>query len=157
MDCSYSFHISSRSPRGILRKAIEKKEALFKESSVYATSLRMLTEMWPATLGEFWKYWNHNITPPTTQWAKDLAHSLFYPKNTIARLLTAQWLLERLRVGYGLPSTEARNGAYKVVKVYVGTVYPLAPQPVRTYPHKYGMKDMRKAVRRIQSSGTWDK
>jgi len=78
----------------------EKKEALFKESSVYATSLRMPTKMWPATLDDFWKYWNHNIsTLPITQWAKDLAHSLLYPKNTplwlhpqwpVARLLTAQ-------------------------------------------------------------------
>ena len=136
----------------------EKKEALFKESSVYATSLRMPTEMWPATLDEFWKCWNHNIsTPPIIQWAKDLAHSLFYPKNMITRLLMAQWLLERLRVGYGLPSAEARNGAYKAVKTYVGTVYPLVLQPVRTYPHKHGMKDTRKAVRRIQSSGTWVK
>lgn len=81
-------------------KLSAEKEALFKESSVYATSLRMLTEMWPVTLDELWKYWNHNIsTLPITQWAKDLAHSLLYPKNTplwlhpqwpVARLLTAQ-------------------------------------------------------------------
>lgn len=136
----------------------ETKEVLFKESSVYATSLRMPTEMWPATLDEFWKYWNHNIsTPPITQWAKDLAHPLFYPKNTIARLLTAQWLLERLRVVYGLQSAEARNGAYKAVKAYIRIVYPLVPQPVRTYPRRHGIKDTRKAVRRIQSSGTWVK
>jgi hypothetical protein len=59
-------------------------------------------------------------------------------------------------VGYGL-STEARKGAYKAVKVYVRTVYPLVPQAVRTYPHKHGMKNVRKVVRRIQSSGTWAK
>jgi len=52
-------------------------------------------------------------------------------------------------VGYGLPSTEAQEGAYKAEKIYAGMVYPLVPQAVRAYLHKHGMKDMRKAVRRI--------
>ena len=112
----------------------EKKEALIKESSVYATSLRMPTEMWPATLDEFWKYWNRNIsTLPITQWAKDLAHSLLYPKNTplwsvagsevADGAVTTGKVEDRVR----LLSTEARKGAYKAVKVYVGIVYPLVP------------------------------
>ena len=35
--------------------------------------------MWPATLDEFWKYWNHNIeTLEITDWAKDLPGTLAY-------------------------------------------------------------------------------
>jgi uncharacterized protein (DUF2236 family) len=112
----------------------EKKEALFKESSVYATSLRMPTEMWPATLDEFWKYWNHNIsTLPITQWAKDLAHSLLYPKNTPLWSAAGSEVADgavtagKVEDGVRLLSTEARKGAYKAVMVYVGIVYPLVP------------------------------
>ena len=90
--------------------------------------------MWPDTLDEFWKYWNRNIsTLPITQWAKDLAHSLLYPKNTplwsvagsevADGAVTTGKVEDRVR----LLSTEARKGAYKAVKVYVGIVYPLVP------------------------------
>jgi uncharacterized protein (DUF2236 family) len=112
----------------------EKKEALFKESSIYATSLQMPTEMWPATLDEFWKYWNRNTsTLPITQWAKDLAHSLLYPKNTPLWSAAGSEVADgaitagKVEDGVRLLSTEARKGAYKVVKVYVGIVYQLMP------------------------------
>lgn len=112
----------------------EKKDALFKESSVYAASLRMPTQMWPATLDEFRKYWNCNIsTLPITQWAKDLAHSLLYPKNTPlwsaagSEVVDGAVTARKVEGGVRLLSTEARKGACKAVKVYVGVVYPLVP------------------------------
>lgn len=57
-------------------------EQLYQESAVYGTSLRMHPAMWPATLSEFWEYWNHNLeTLQITDWAKSLAKDLMYPKN----------------------------------------------------------------------------
>jgi hypothetical protein len=50
------------------------EERLYKESAIYGTSLRMPTDWWPATLDDFYTYWNHNIeTLPVTPWA----HTLF--------------------------------------------------------------------------------
>jgi uncharacterized protein (DUF2236 family) len=60
----------------------ERQDVLYKEAAVYGTSLRMPPEMWPATLDEFWAYWNHNIeTLVITDWARSLARDLLYPKN----------------------------------------------------------------------------
>lgn len=60
----------------------EKQEVLFRESTVYGTSLRMLPDMWPKTLDEFYAYWdeniaNLNVTPKAVQLSRDL----MYPRN----------------------------------------------------------------------------
>jgi len=36
-------------------------ERLMQECSIFATSLRMPTEMWFTKLEDFWAYWNHNV------------------------------------------------------------------------------------------------
>ena len=36
-------------------------ERLMQECSIFATSLRMPTEMWFTKLDDFWAYWNHNV------------------------------------------------------------------------------------------------
>lgn len=143
----------------------EKQEELFKESAVYGTSLRMPPEMWPATLDDFWAYWNHNIeTLVITDWARSLAKDLLWPKAMplwakpnlpVARLLTIHWLPERLRLEYGFKVSSLNTTMYNFTVKNVAFWYPKLPKAIRTYPSKYYMKDMKKAVQRIEETGTW--
>jgi uncharacterized protein (DUF2236 family) len=142
----------------------EKLEALFKESAIYGTSLRMPPEMWPATLDDFWVYWNHNIeTLEVTDWAKSLCKDLLYPKHIpfwlkpmspIARLLTTQWLPERLRREFGLKIMNFDRAMYHHIVGYVSIVYPHLPRRARTSLSRYYMKDLKKAVKEVQATGT---
>jgi len=145
----------------------EKLEALFKESAIYGTSLRMPPDMWPATLDEFWKYWNHNIeTLEVTDWAKGLCQDLLWPKHIpiflkplgpTARLLTSAWLPERMQREYGLEVRGFKLGMYHFTAGYLAVVYPHLPRRLKTLPSKMYMKDMRKAVKRIEETGSWSK
>ncbi|KAL1956886.1 hypothetical protein VTO42DRAFT_6734 [Malbranchea cinnamomea] len=143
-------------------------EKLYKESAIFGTCLRMPPEMWPATLDDFWEYWNHNIeTLEITHWAKDLGRSLMYPINIpwylrpalpTARLLTAAWLPERIRVAYGfLPDPAKHRMLLKSTIAAISTAYRLTPVYVRSIPHRYYKKNMAKAVRRIQETGSWSR
>ncbi|KAI1871130.1 hypothetical protein JX265_006170 [Neoarthrinium moseri] len=145
----------------------EKQEALYRESAVYGTSLRMPPDMWPATLDDFWDYWNHNIeTLEVTDWARSLAGDLLHPKKLplwlrpqapIARLLTIHWLPERFQREYGLKTTPLNTAMYHFVVGYTALVYPHLPRSLRQLPSKLYMKDMKKAVQRIEETGTWCK
>jgi uncharacterized protein (DUF2236 family) len=145
----------------------EKLEALYKESAIYATSLRMPSEMWPATLDDFFAYWNQNVeTLVVTDWAKELCRDLLWPNKIpmilkpvtpIARLLTTQWLPERLSPEYGLTITPFRLGMYHHVVGYVAMVYPHVPRKIRTMQSKAYMKDLKRAVKQIEATGTWAK
>lgn len=143
----------------------EKEEQLFYESAIYATSLRMPPEIWPATLDDFYIYWNNNIaTLPITPWAKTLCHQLMYPKyiplplqllSPLNRLLTFHWLPERIRNGYGFPETRARRWAYQVAIWGIKWSYRAIPGRWRKARHRVLVEDMRRSVRRIQRTGTW--
>lgn len=141
-------------------------ERLFRETAIFGTSLRMPPEMWPATLDEFWEYWNHNIeTLEITHWARDLGRALMYPVNMpwylkpslpSARLLTAAWLPERIRAAYGFLPDPAENRL--LLKATIGTMYTaycLTPAYIRMIPHRHYKEDMNKAVKRVQKTGTW--
>ena len=143
-------------------------EKLFKEAAIFGTCLRMPPEMWPATLDEFWKYWNHNIeTLEITHWAKDLGLSLMYPVNIpwylrptlpTARLLTAAWLPKQIRAAYGfLPDPAEHPLLLKSTIAAMSTAYRLTPAYLRSIPHRYYKKDMKEAVERIKKTGTWAK
>ncbi|KAI6780868.1 uncharacterized protein J7T54_007348 [Emericellopsis cladophorae] len=143
----------------------ERQEVLYRESSVYGTSLRMPPEMWPATLDDFWAYWHHNInTLEVTNWARKLGTDLLWPKAMplwalpnipIARLMTIHWLPERLRGEYGFKTTALSTGLYYCVSYYIAFWYPMLPRAVREYPSRYYIQDMKKAVERIERTGTW--
>jgi uncharacterized protein (DUF2236 family) len=143
----------------------EKVESLFKEAAVYGTSLRMHPAMWPASLPEFWEYWNHNIeTLEITDWARSLAHDLMYPKNMplwfkpnapIARLLTTYWLPERFRREYNFSVSPLKTAMFHGIVGHVAFWYPNIPKKLRSAPSKYYMKDMKKAVQRIEKTGNW--
>jgi uncharacterized protein (DUF2236 family) len=145
----------------------EKLEALYKESAIYGTSLRMPPDMWPATLDDFWVYWNHNIeTLEITSWAKSLCKDLLHPKHIpiylkpmgpVSRLLTTYWLPERLCREYGLKTTPFKTAMYHYIVGYVAITYPHVPKRLKTLPSRYYTKDLKKALKQIEQRGTWVK
>lgn len=143
----------------------QRKEEILQETAVYGTNLRMPSEMWPKTLAEFEKYWDHNLaTLPVLPEAKVLCNQLMFPINMpfllkintpIARLLTFHWLPEKQRNEYGFPETEGRRRAYGVVIRYIRVVYRVTPRQVRTLPHGFYRRDMQRSAKRIMETGTW--
>lgn len=127
----------------------------------------MPPDMWPKSLDEFYAYWdekiaNLNVTPEAVQLSRDL----MYPRNIsfwlrpmgpTARVLTINWLPERLRRTYGFTNGRVRRGAYKAVVGYTKVVHPLVPRGLKTLPSRLYIKDMRKVVKRLEETGSWEK
>ncbi|KAJ5975444.1 hypothetical protein N7481_009151 [Penicillium waksmanii] len=140
-------------------------DVLLKESAIFGTSLRMPPEMWPATLAEFWAYWDHNIaTLEVTDMARKLSRDLMYPINLplsvaasmpLARIITVNWLPERLAQEYDLQPTPASRIAYQAFVASTRIMYPWIPQSIKQRQHDIYMEDLRKAVRRIKQTGHW--
>ncbi|TLS21610.1 uncharacterized protein PpBr36_09606 [Pyricularia pennisetigena] len=141
------------------------QERWFREAGVYGTSLRMPPDMWPATLDEFWRYWQHNIdTLHVTDWARSLAADLLWPRHIpvwlwpvlpAGRLFTAQWLPERLQREYGLTPSPLGNALFHFTAGYTALIYPYLPMWVRQTPARFYMQDMKRSVEMIQRTGHW--
>lgn len=142
-----------------------RQEVLYREAAVYGTSLRMPPELWPASLDEFWAYWDHNIENlVVTDWARSLCRDLLWPRNMplvmrptlpIARNLTRHWLSERLQREYGLKVTPWNKAMFHSVVAGTALVYPYLPRRVKEIPSRMYVKDMKKAVKRIEETGSW--
>lgn len=143
----------------------EKMDGLLKEAAVFGTSLRMPPEMWPATLDEFWQYWDYNIaTLEVTDMARKMSRDLLYPRNLpfsmamaipFARLLTLNWLPERLAREYDLRASVVEQFACQGLVLWMRVVYPFVPNYVKQYQHRAYMEDLRKAVEKIEVTGHW--
>ncbi|EFY86241.1 hypothetical protein MAC_07695 [Metarhizium acridum CQMa 102] len=140
-------------------------ELLYRESAVYGTSLRMPPDMWPATLDDFWAYWNRNIeTLDVTDMARKLCRDLLYPTKLplrmrallpLARVMTVNLLPERLAREYGLVPTTLSWLQYQAVVRTTRLAWPLLPQRVTGAMHAEFMEDLKKAVDRIERTGHW--
>jgi uncharacterized protein (DUF2236 family) len=140
-------------------------EVLLKESAVFGTSLRMPIEIWPETLEDFWAYWDHNIaTLEVTDMARKLSRDLLYPINMpfamaafmpLARVLTANWLPERLAEEYDFRPTPTSRLAYQAFVASARIAYPWIPDRFKHLQHKIYMEDLKKAVGRIKATGHW--
>ncbi|KAL5344023.1 hypothetical protein BJX70DRAFT_6549 [Aspergillus crustosus] len=143
----------------------EELQGLLGECSVFGTSLRMRAEMWPDTIEEFWKYWDYNVaTLEVSDMARSLAQDLLYPKNLpmsmaatlpVARLVTVNWLPDRLAREYNLQPGLASQAAYVAFVAWIRTVYPVLPKAVRGRRHREYMEDLKSAVLKIQETGHW--
>ncbi|KAJ8208400.1 hypothetical protein LV164_004205 [Aspergillus fumigatus] len=143
----------------------DKMEALYRESAVFGTSLRMPPEMWPTTLAEFWEYWNHNIeTLEVTDMAQKLSRDLLYPVHLpmwmrvlapLSRLLTIYFLPERLAKEYDLQPTMLSRIQFQATVRVMRIAYPSMPQHLRQTLHRQYMEDLGKAVDRIRKTGHW--
>lgn len=143
-----------------------KLEALFKEFAIFGTSLRMPPEMWPASLDEFWDYWNHNIaTLQVTDIARKLSRDLLYPPPNlpfwmrvsmpVARLFTVNILPERLAREYDLQPSMLSRLQFQATVSALRVSYTSLPWTWRHTLHERTLEDLKKAVARIQSKGHW--
>lgn len=140
-------------------------EKMYRESAVYGTSLRMPPDMWPATLDDFWAYWNGEIeTLEITEWARSLARDLLWPKNLplwlrvnapAARMLTIHWLPERFQREFGFKITPLNTAGFHMVAGSLALLYPRLPKRLRAKPSKFYIADMKKAVDVIDRTGDW--
>lgn len=140
-------------------------EILLKESAIFGTSLRMPPEMWPETLEGFWAYWDHNIaTLEVTEMARKLSRDLLYPTNLplhmavslpLARILTVNWLPERLAHEYDLHPTAGSRAAFQAFVASMRIIYPWIPQRLKQRQHDIYMEDLKQAVERIKQTGHW--
>ncbi|BCS23727.1 oxygenase MpaB family protein [Aspergillus puulaauensis] len=136
------------------------KEALLQESAIFGSSLKMPPTMWPSTLDEFWKYWNHNIaTLEITPEARRLSQHILYPQNTplwmsmgapLMRLVTVNWLPDRLAREYSFqPSTMSEHMYYQFA-LSIRVAYPLIPTVFKQRQHRFYMTDLQQALKRLR-------
>ncbi|KAL4990416.1 hypothetical protein BDW68DRAFT_185771 [Aspergillus falconensis] len=118
------------------------KRILFNESAIIATSLRMPPDKWPDTYEDFQEYRNHNVENlEVTDWARGLAR------------------FDRMRKKYGdiLPDPKRHRVAFKITTAAGRWVHLMTPPFLRSLPHRYYKRNMRKAVKRINETGHWSK
>jgi uncharacterized protein (DUF2236 family) len=145
----------------------EEKEVLCAESSIFATSLNMPTEMWPESLDEFYVYWDERIENARIgDEARRLKDLLTQNKNfpwymrifmPVVVLVTAKWLPLRLRREYSLPDpdTWVRRLLYVIVVLVVRGCYWCGPGWIKEGWHEGNLRDMRQAVGEVRRSGRW--
>ncbi|KAL4891816.1 hypothetical protein BDV59DRAFT_203089 [Aspergillus ambiguus] len=134
----------------------QKAEELYREYAVLATSLRVPPEMWPKDREAFWVYWDEQIQSfEVCEEAKEVAHDLLRNKKLpiylrsflpLLRVMTTHMIPPRLREEYNLKDTKSRKRVYQVTMGLTKITYPVIPKFIRTYPHKYYLKDMRRRI-----------
>ena len=139
----------------------ETAQAIYREYSILALSLRVTPEMWPEDQHAFWEYWDKQIkTMEITENARNVAHDLLWNKKApltirfalpFVRLTTAQMLPPRVREAYGLKTGKIRRVTYRFTLGLTKAAYPALPKAIRTYPMKYYMKDMRRRLEERKS------
>lgn len=143
----------------------EQQEQLCQECAVFATSLRMPPEMWPANLDEFWEYWNYNIASlEFTDEARQLCSQLMNPTNIpvhlqamipLGKSMTSVWLPPRLAREYDMMPTALDRAVTASFLYSVSWWYPYLPQMVRRAYRSRIPQDVDKAIARIRKTGHW--
>ncbi|EJT52991.1 hypothetical protein A1Q1_00305 [Trichosporon asahii var. asahii CBS 2479] len=143
----------------------ERMEAMYRQSAVFGTSLRMPPEMWPKTLDDFWVYWDHMIaTLEVTPEAKRLSRDLLWPKNLpwnmqaiipLSRIVTKQLLPPRLQREYDLHPSTLDWIQYQAAINSLSFIYPYFPDSIRQRRHNMYMEDLKAAVARVEKTGHW--
>lgn len=144
----------------------DQQEILYKEYAIFGTSLSMPTEMWPATLDDFWDYWNDNIANlEVTDMAHKLSRDLLYPSSQlplwmrvsgpVARVVTTNLLPKRLAREYGLEPALLSRLQFQFITNTIGFSYPNLPLSLRRSLHQAAIDDLKKATARIKKSGHW--
>lgn len=135
------------------------RQELYRQYSILACSLRVRPEQWPRTEDDFWTYWDRMVaTLEVTDHARSVKTDLLQLKSAPwsirmwmpgVRLVTAEWLPERIRDLYGLKTSKTRRAVYRALEKLVRATYPPLPEKLRTYPVTYYMKDMRKRLEKM--------
>lgn len=131
-------------------------EAVYRQYALLATALQVPNRLWPADRAAFRAYWERmTATLEVGDHAREVADQLLYPDAAplwmksampLIRFLTAAWLPERIRRGYGLPWDERRQRHYELARRAAAAAYPRLPLVVRKAPKTWYLHDLRRRL-----------
>jgi uncharacterized protein (DUF2236 family) len=140
----------------------EDREGVLQEFSVMGTSLQVPLSMWPRSVAEADKYWDHiindvlEITEPCKKTIHELKNAVeyvpWYYKPLIMITIPAHWnattenMPLRARELYGLESTAWTQSLDKAGMTLLKWTYPLLPNAIRTWQVNYYMTMARKLM-----------
>jgi uncharacterized protein (DUF2236 family) len=128
-------------------------ERVYQQYAVLGTALQVPEARWPADRAAFRAYWDHMVaTVEVSDEARRVARDLLHPVRAplllqaampLNRFLTAAWLPDRIRQGYGLPWSGADQRRYDVLRRLGAPAYRLVPVPLRELPKTWYLHDLR--------------
>ncbi len=129
-----------------------------REAAVFATALGLPEEEWPATPEAFDAYWADAVGRlEVGETALRLSRQIFRPANrlwwpitSVQRFLAGGLLPPKLREGFGIPWSPARQRRFDRVVRVTRTVYPRLPHALRALPSRLYLRSMRR-------NGGWTK
>ncbi|KAI0545502.1 hypothetical protein F4679DRAFT_576138 [Xylaria curta] len=129
------------------------QDNIYFEYSIFACSLQVPEEMWPASRKDFWAYWDYKVaTVEVTQQAKDVCRDIMYLRHIpaylrillpIIRVCTSAFLPDRIRTEYGLDN---HYWTYKIVERLIKALYRPLPLGVRSFLVRFYLRDMRRRL-----------
>jgi uncharacterized protein (DUF2236 family) len=135
----------------------EQRGELLREYGVLATALRCPADKWPADVNTFRAYWDGMIaTLEVSDEARGIARGVLYPANIpvalrplapVNRLVTAGLLPARIRDGFGLSWSAARQRALDTGFAIARHTYPYVPAPVRHAGVRVYLRDLQRRRR----------
>lgn len=133
-------------------------EAVYRQYAVLATALQVPERLWPADRAAFAAYWERMIaTVEIGDHAREVAAKLLHPQAVplwlrvampLNRFLTAAWLPERIRQGYGIAWDERHQRRYERFRKAGAAVYPRLPVVLRELPKTWYLHDLRQRLGR---------
>jgi uncharacterized protein (DUF2236 family) len=132
----------------------EVAEAFYRHCSRFATSLQVPSEKWPATLADFWDYWEASlarvsIDDTIREMLVDILSARFLPRplpwlvGPAVRFVNVGFLPAEFRDAMGLTWTEADERRLRRVLRGVRLLNRLIPGPIRRAPVYFNLWDMR--------------
>jgi uncharacterized protein (DUF2236 family) len=131
-------------------------ERVYEQYAVLGTALQVPPGLWPADRAAFAAYWRHMIdTLEVSDDARRVAHDLLHPEQAplllwaampLNRFLTAAWLPERIRAGFGIAWDAGQQRRYELMMTVGGAVYRRLPVPLREAPKTWYLRDLRKRL-----------
>lgn len=129
-------------------------DRVYMQYAVLGTALQVPPGLWPADRAAFAAYWQHMVdTLEVSDDARRVAHELLHPEHAplllgaampLNRFLTAAWLPEPIRRGYGIEWDEGRQRCYELLVRLGGPLYRLLPVPLREAPKTWYLHQLRR-------------
>ena len=146
---------------GPLEPAVADK--VYEQYAVLGTALQVPPGLWPADRAAFAAYWRHMTdTLEVSEEARRIAADLLHPAKAplvlqaampLNRFLTAAWLPERIRQGFGVHWDDGQQRRYELLLKLGGPVYRLVPVPIREAPKTWYLHDLRRRLASPLSGG----
>ena len=133
------------------------REEFCRECALFGTLLGCPEDMWPSSVAEFEKYWDHELAAlVVSEEAKRICRDVFYnralplilrPLQPVNRFVSTGLLPEHMRDEFGLVWDPRRERLFQLVMRMVRLTYPRVPRGVRNLPVTLYMQYFRRRFR----------